>query len=95
MKVFIKGGSSLLVNTTTGEAYYESVKKRPVLSSLNRLHYNPSRNWTIFSDIFAFSLIIITLTGIFMVKGKKGLRGRGGIELLLGIFIPLAFILWG
>lgn len=95
MKVFIKGGSSLLVNTTTGEAYYESVKKRPVLSSLNRLHYNPNRNWTIFSDIFAFSLIIITLTGIFMIKGKKGLLGRGGIELLLGIFIPLAFILWG
>lgn len=93
MKVFIKGGSSLTVDTETGDACYEAVKKRPIISSLNRLHYNPNRNWTIFSDIFAVSLIIITLTGIVMVKGRKGLWGRGGIELLAGILIPLAFIL--
>ena len=93
MKVFIKGGSSLTVNTETGEAYYESVKKRPILSSLNRLHYNPNRNWTIFSDIFAVSLIVITLTGLVMLKGRKGFWGRGGIEFAAGILIPLAFIL--
>ena len=91
--VFIKGGSSLTVNTKTGEAYYESVKKRPILSSLNRLHYNPNRNWTIFSDIFAVSLIVITLTGLVMLKGRKGFWGRGGIEFAAGILIPLAFIL--
>ena len=90
---FIKGGSSLTVNTETGEAYYESVKKRPILSSLNRLHYNPNRNWTIFSDIFAVSLIVITLTGLVMLKGRKGFWGRGGIEFAAGILIPLAFIL--
>lgn len=93
MKVFIKGGSSLTVNTETGEAYYESVKKRPILSSLNRLHYNPNRNWTIFSDIFAVSLIVITLTGLVMLEGRKGFWGRGGIEFAAGILIPLAFIL--
>lgn len=93
MKVFIKGGSSLTVNTETGEAYYESVKKRPILSSFNRLHYNPNRNWTIFSDIFAVSLIVITLTGLVMLKGRKGFWGRGGIEFAAGILIPLAFIL--
>ena len=103
MKVFIKGGSSLTVNTETGEAYYESVKKRPILSSLNRLHYNPNRNWTIFSDILvlssssflnvSFSLIVITLTGLVMLKGRKGFWGRGGIEFAAGILIPLAFIL--
>ena len=76
-----------------GEAYYESVKKRPILSSLNRLHYNPNRNWTIFSDIFAVSLIVITLTGLVMLKGRKGFWGRGGIEFAAGILIPLAFIL--
>lgn len=94
MKVFIKGGSSLVVNTVTGQAVYESVKKRPVLSALNRLHYNPNRNWTWFSDFFALVLIIITITGIIMIKGPKGIWGRGGIELLIGILIPLAFILW-
>lgn len=93
MKVFIKGGSSLVVNMHTGDAFYESVKKRPFLSALNRLHYNPNRNWTLFSDLFILSLVIITLTGIIMVKGPKGLWGRGGIELIAGILVPLAFIL--
>lgn len=92
MKVFLKGGSSLTVNTRTGAAQYESVKKRPILGSLNRLHYNPSKNWTVFSDIFAACLIVITITGLVMVKGKKGLWGRGGIELSVGIAIPLLFI---
>ena len=92
MKVFLKGGSSLTVNTRTGAAQYESVKKRPILGSLNRLHYNPSKNWTVFSDIFAACLIVITITGLVMVKGKKGLWGRGGIELSAGIAIPLLFI---
>lgn len=92
MKVFLKGGSSMVVNMQTGEGLYESVKKRPVFSSLNRLHYNPNRWWTIFSDVFAVSLILITLTGLIMNKGKKGIMGRGGIELILGIVIPLLFI---
>lgn len=92
MKVFLKGGSSMVVNMQTGQGVYESVKKRPVFSSLNRLHYNPNRWWTIFSDVFAASLIIITVTGLIMNKGRKGIMGRGGIELIVGIVIPLLFI---
>lgn len=39
LKVFIRGGSSLTVDLASGHAVYESIRKRPVLSSLNRLHY--------------------------------------------------------
>ena len=92
MKVFLKGGSSLVVEMQTGKALYESVKKRPVLSAFNRLHYNPGRWWTIFSDVFAVSLLIITFTGIIMLKGNKGLWGRGGVELVIGILVPIVFI---
>jgi hypothetical protein len=59
---------------------------------MSRLHYNSYKWWIIFSDIFAFALIIITLTGLVMTRGKKGLLGRGGIELIIGILIPLGFI---
>lgn len=91
-KVFIRGGSSLLVNRTTGEVLYESVKKRAVLSAFNRLHYNPARWWTWFSDIFLAAMAVIIITGLVMVKGKYGLWGRGGIELLIGIAIPILFM---
>ena len=94
MKVFLKGGSSLEVDLANGNGLYEQVRKRPIISQFNWLHYNPHKWWTIFSDIFAFSLIVITLTGLLMTRGKKGLWGRGGIELIIGILIPLLFILF-
>jgi hypothetical protein len=93
LKMFFKGGSSLEVDMNNGKALYEKIRKRPVFSSLNRLHYNPTRWWTWFSDIFAVCLLIITVTGLFMIKGPKGMIGRGGIEFLIGILIPLLFIL--
>ena len=93
VKVFFKGGSSLEIDMNTGSAKYEKIRRRPFFSSLNRLHYNPTRWWTWFSDIFAVCLLIITVTGLFMLKGPKGLIGRGGLEFLIGILIPLLFIL--
>ncbi|MFR5870794.1 MAG: PepSY-associated TM helix domain-containing protein [Alistipes sp.] len=70
------------------------LRKRPLLSVMNRLHYNPGRWWTVFSDVFAGSLVLITLTGLVMVHGGKGLWGRGGIELVAGILFPLLFIVF-
>lgn len=92
MKVFLKGGSNLLVNVKTGEAVYESVSRRPLIGAMSRLHYNPGQWWTYFADIFAAGLIIITLSGIIMLKGNKGIIGRGGIELIVGVLIPLLFL---
>lgn len=92
LKIFIKGGSSIVLNITDGQAVYEALKKRPIISRLNRLHYNPNRWWTVFSDTFAVSLLLIVISGLVMNKGKRGLRGRGGIEFIAGILIPLLFI---
>ncbi|MGL5730216.1 MAG: PepSY-associated TM helix domain-containing protein [Bacteroidales bacterium] len=91
VKVFIKGGSSMVINLSDRSAVYESIKKRPFFSQINWLHFNP-KGWTIFADLVAIGLILITLTGIFMNKGKNGLWGRGGIEVIIGILIPILFI---
>ena len=92
LKVFLKGGSNLWVNLHSGEAVYESVHRRPVLSAMTRLHYNPGKWWTVFSDIFAIGMLIVVLSGLTMLKGPKGIIGRGGIELAAGIVIPLIFL---
>ena len=81
IKIFLKGGSSLVVNTRTKAAVYEGVKRRPLISSMVQLHFNPGKWWTWFADAFAVSLIVITVSGMVMIKGPKGLWGRGGIEL--------------
>ena len=93
MKVFLKGGSSLVVDTQTGAAVYEKLERRFLLSDMVKLHYNPGKWWTTFSDIFAVSLVLITLTGMVMVKGSKGFWGRGGILFLMGIIVPILFLL--
>lgn len=92
LKVFLKGGSSYLLDTDSGEVSYERVKKRPIIGLMSRLHYNPGSWWTIFADIFGGALIVIVITGLFMVKGRKGLIGRGGIQLIVGVLIPLIFL---
>ncbi len=94
LKVFLKGNSTLTVDLTTHIGVLELVKKRPILGNLSKLHYNmQGKAWTWFSDIFAGALILITLTGLLMLKGKHGLWGIGGIEFAIGILIPLLFIL--
>lgn len=92
LKIFLKGGSNLAVDLKSGNAVYESVTRRYILSSLTKLHYNPGQWWTYFADVFSICLILITLTGLFLVRGKYGLTGRGGVLLVVGLLFPLLFL---
>lgn len=92
IKIFLKGGSSILVNLNSGDGRAEFLKKRLIFYEVNFLHYNPGKWWMWFSDIFAGALILLAVTSLFMVKGKKGISGRGGIYTVLGILIPLIFL---
>ena len=94
IKIFLKGGSSIVLNTTTKTGHAEFLKKRPVFYEVNYLHYNPNRWWTWFSDIFSASLILFAVTSFFLVRGKKGITGRGGIYTLIGIVIPILFLIY-
>ena len=93
LKVFLKGGSNLIVNTNTGVGRSEFLKRRAVFYEVNYLHYNPNDWWMWFSDIFAGALIFLAFTSFFMVKGKKGATGRGGIYIALGFIIPIVFLI--
>ncbi len=92
MKVFFKGGSNMIVNTSTGKAIYDKLSKRIVISEMTYLHYNPSRMWTWFSDIFCVAMIIVIITGYTMMRGKEGFVGKGGIITLIGLLLPLAIL---
>jgi hypothetical protein len=73
----------------------EKLIKRPVIAALNMLHYNkPGTFFTLFSDLFAVCSVLITLSGVIMIPGKKGLRGRGVILMLIGILIPVLIIIF-
>ena len=92
LKIFLKGGN-VNVNLTTGHATIEKLTRRPLFFQMNFLHYNPKRLWTWFSDIFCVALALIAVTGLFIIKGKKGITGRGAVLTSIGIIVPVIFLL--
>ncbi len=92
LKIFIEDGS-IEVNLKSGEGSIEKSEKRPVFYQVNYLHYDPGKWWTWFSDIYATGLIIIAITGLFILRGKKGIKGRGAWLTTLGIIVPVIFLI--
>lgn len=91
-RIFITGGS-VNVNTVSGDASLERVRKRPVFNQVNFLHYNtPKKIWTWFSDLFAAGLIILAISGLFILKGKNGITRRGAWITAAGVVIPLVLL---
>lgn len=93
LKIFLKGGS-VTFNISSGRGMLELVSRRPVFFEFNFLHYNnPRFIYTYFADIYGAGLILMAITGLFMLQGKKGLSGRGKWFVGIGILIPLIFLL--
>ncbi|MEA3450378.1 MAG: PepSY-associated TM helix domain-containing protein [Bacteroidota bacterium] len=91
-KIYLTQSITIILDTKTGNGTIEQIKRRPIFYESNYLHYNPNKWWTWFSDAFAGTLILFAITGLIMVRGKKGVFGRGGIYLILGIIIPLLIL---
>lgn len=92
LMIYLKGGH-IDMELGTGDIMLTRIRNRPVFRELNYLHYNiPKKLWTWFSDLFALSMILLAISGTIMVRGKKGITGRGGILLIAGIMIPLLFL---
>ena len=73
--------------------FYESLKPRLFLRAFNGLHVNEVKSyWIVASDIYSIFLLYLALSAIFMIKGSKGIKGRGGILALVGLSVPLFFI---
>ncbi len=84
---------SLHVNTSTGHVVDEGQKPRFILRVANWLHLNRGKKaWTYFADAYAASLLVLALSGMFMIAGKKGLIGRGAVLVGLGIAIPVLYV---
>jgi len=92
LKIFVDGGS-LTIDTQSGQGIIETVSRRPIFYEINYLHYNHSKFlWTWFSDIFAGGLVLLAITGLFVLKGKNSLKKRGVWFVLIGIIIPIIFL---
>lgn len=81
------------VNLRSGIGRREIVAERPFLHDLNFLHLNHAKKWwTWFSDLYAVALLFLAISGLFVLKGRKGLMGRGKWLTGLGFLFPLFFL---
>jgi hypothetical protein len=85
---------SLIVDTQTGTVFDEAQKPRFFLRVANWLHYNRGKAaWTYIADAYAIFLLYLAVSGIFMLKGHLGLKGRGAVLILLGAGVPLLYVI--
>jgi len=89
-RLLLEGGVGVY-NSSSGNLNYETHTRRPLIFWINRLHYNKVRGWTPVADFFAGSLILLAITGLFIVKGKKGIAGTGKWYLIVGILVPVLY----
>ena len=81
--------ASLLIDLSTRVGTYESVQRRPLFYRVNVLHRNSLKGWRWAADIFGGLLIVLTISGWFILKGKNGIMGRGKWFALAGIAPPV------
>ena len=91
--IFLKN-QTITLNIRSGAGKREIVRERFLLKDFNFLHLNHAKKaWTYFSDLYALALLFLALSGLFVLKGRKGLAGRGKWLTLLGIIIPVIFLI--
>ena len=86
---------TLIVQRAQGLVIEEGQKKRWLLRLTNWLHLNRGKQaWTYIADGYAVFLLFLAFSGIFMLPGRRGFFGRGAIFMILGIAIPVCYVVF-
>ena len=94
IKIFVEEGT-VIYNPQKGMAELEILKKRPFFFQINKIHLAQTGNlWIWISDAMAVFLLFVAISGLFLLKGKYGIKGRGLWLTSFGVVIPLAIILF-
>jgi len=92
VRIFVEDGV-VDVNHGAGTATVEIVRPRPIFRQANFLHLNHAKRlWTWLADLYAVALGLLAVTGLFVLKGKKGITGRGAWLTGAGVVLPIVFL---
>ncbi len=81
------------IDPQTGHVHEEGQDPRFFLRVANWLHLNRGKKaWTYAADAYAVALLFLATSGLFMIRGRKGLVGRGAILVAIGVAVPIAYV---
>ncbi len=87
-------GATVTVDLAAGTAALEVVRDRPGLRQANFLHLNHAKKlWTWMADLYAVALALLAVTGLFVLRGRNGITGRGAWLTAAGVAVPVLFLL--
>ncbi|QSX35548.1 PepSY-associated TM helix domain-containing protein [Shewanella avicenniae] len=93
-KLFLQDGSNMVLDVERHQLQLEFIQPRYLLRAFNKLHLNEGhRAWVIFSDLYAAMLLFLSLSALFMVKGKHSPWRQRSLLLIAGIALPTVFVL--
>jgi uncharacterized protein len=94
-RIYLDEGQEANLDPTTGKGTLKQLAKRAVFFEVNALHLNNLKGvWTYVADVFALALMVLAITGMVMMKGDRGLAGRGKYFVAGGLVIPITFVIY-
>lgn len=81
------------VDPTTGKVDEEGQRPRALLRVANWLHLNRGKKaWSYVADSYAMLLLFLACSGMFMLSGRRGIFGRGGLLVATGLLLPVLYV---
>jgi len=94
LQIFLEGGATVTVDLAANTAALEVIRDRAGLRQANFLHLNhPKKLWTWMADLYAVALALLAVTGLFVLRGRNGITGRGAWLTAAGVVVPTLFLL--
>lgn len=83
------------VTAIGSEVTIQGRERRAFIGVANWLHTaRNKKGWRYVADVYAVLLLYLAISGIFMIKGKLGLKGRGALLISLGVAVPVAAVMF-
>jgi hypothetical protein len=69
-------------------------ERRAFIGAANWLHTARNKaGWRYVADVYAVLLLYLAISGIFMIKGKLGLKWRGAVLISIGVAVPITAVM--
>jgi uncharacterized protein len=75
------------------EVTIQEVKSRFFFRAVTWLHAAKGKQgWKYIADVYALLLLYLAISGLFMIKGKLGLKWRGAVLVAVGLAVPVVYL---
>jgi hypothetical protein len=91
LRLEYKGGEK--VTAIAGDVTIQTRERRAFIGVANWLHKARGKKaWKYIADVYALFLLYLAISGIFMIKGKLGLKWRGATLIGAGVAVPAFYV---